>query len=253
MLKITVLGCGASVGVPALRFGWGDCDPSNPKNYRLRSSILIQNEDTSLLVDMSPDLRHQFLKYGTVEPDGVFVTHEHFDHTQGMNEFRTMFFDKKEKLQIYAAPEVVKILKKMFFYLFEDSGVELYKPYVVANEVSDKFSVGSLDCECFEQSHGYIKSHGIRVGDFAYSTDVVSFPESSFKKLYGLDTWIVGCLAYEKKSTHADFNTVLEWISELKPKRAFLTHMSSFMDYDTLLKKLPPNVFPAYDGLVIRI
>lgn len=253
MLKITVLGCGSSVGVPSLKYGWENCDPSNPKNYRLRSSALVQNEDTSLLIDMSPDLRQQFLRLDSIKPDGVFVTHEHFDHTQGINEFRTMFFGKKEKLQIYSSPNIIKILKKMFFYLFEDSGIEIYKPYVEANEVNDKFSVGSLECECFEQSHGYIKSLGIRIGDFAYTTDVVSFPELSFKKLYGLDTWIVGCLAYEKKFTHANLETVLEWVNELKPKRTFLTHMSAFMDYDTLIKNLPPNILPAYDGMVLEV
>lgn len=253
MLKITVLGCGASVGVPSLKYGWGDCDPSNSKNYRLRSSLMVQNNDTSLLIDMSPDLRQQLLNFGNVKLDGVFITHEHYDHVSGINELRPIFFGTNKKVEIYSAPNVIKNLRRMFFYLFEDSGIDVYKPYVSTNEVLKKFSIGTLNCECFEQSHGYMKSLGIRIGNFAYSTDVIEFSEESFKKLYGLDTWIVGCLSYERKTTHADLETVLQWVKKLNPKRTFLTHMGGLMDYDSLLKKLPSNIFPLYDGMEIIV
>lgn len=253
MLKVTVLGCGASGGVPLLKYGWGQCNPNNPKNRRTRSSIMIETEKTKLLVDMSPDLRQQLLRFGSSQIDGVFVTHEHYDHTNGINELRPVYFGTGKSLQIYAKDYVMRSMKKMFYYLFEDSGRDLYKPYVEANVVEDEFVVGDISGICFEQNHGYLKSTGLRIGDFAYTTDVVSFEKETFEKLRGLDTWIVGCLSRDKKPTHANLDTVLQWVHELKPRQTYLTHMSVDLDYDSLRADLPQNVFPAYDGLQIII
>lgn len=253
MLKVTVLGCGASGGVPLLKYGWGQCDPNNPKNRRTRSSIMIETEKTKLMVDMSPDLRQQLLHFGSSQIDGVFVTHEHYDHTNGINELRPVYFGTGKSLQIYAKDHVMRSVKKMFYYLFEDSGRDLYKPYVEANVVEDEFVVGDISGICFEQNHGYLKSTGLRIGDFAYTTDVVSFEKDTFEKLRGLDTWIVGCLSRDKKPTHANLDTVLQWVRELKPRQTYLTHMSVDLDYDSLRADLPQNVFPAYDGLQISV
>ncbi len=253
MLKVTVLGCGASGGVPLLKYGWGQCNPNNPKNRRTRSSIMIETEKTKLLVDMSPDLRQQLLRFGSSQIDGVFVTHEHYDHTNGINELRPVYFGTGKSLQIYAKDYVMRSMKKMFYYLFEDSGRDLYKPYVEANVVEDEFVVGDISGICFEQDHGYSKSTGLRIGDFSYTTDVVSFEKDTFEKLRGLDTWIVGCLSRDKKPTHANLDTVLQWVHELKPRQTYLTHMSVDLDYDSLRADLPQNVFPAYDGLQIII
>ncbi len=253
MLKVTILGCGASGGVPLLKYGWGQCDPNNPKNRRTRSSIMIETEKTKLLVDMSPDLRQQLLRFGSSQIDGVFVTHEHYDHTNGINELRPVYFGTGKSLQIYAKDYVMRSVKKMFYYLFEDSGRDLYKPYVEANVVEDEFVVGDISGICFEQNHGYLKSTGLRIGDFAYTTDVVSFEKDTFEKLRGLDTWIVGCLSRDKKPTHANLDTVLQWVRELKPRQTYLTHMSVDLDYDSLRADLPQNVFPAYDGLQIGV
>lgn len=253
MLKVTVLGCGASGGVPLLKYGWGQCNPNNPKNRRTRSSIMIETEKTKLLIDMSPDLRQQLLRFGSSQIDGVFVTHEHYDHTNGINELRPVYFGTGKSLQIYAKDYVMRSVKKMFYYLFEDSGRDLYKPYVEANVVEDEFVVGDISGICFEQNHGYLKSTGLRIGDFAYTTDVVSFEKDTFETLRGLDTWIVGCLSRDKKPTHANLDTVLQWVRELKPRQTYLTHMSVDLDYDLLRADLPQNVFPAYDDLQIIV
>lgn len=253
MLKVTVLGCGASGGVPLLKYGWGQCDSNNPKNRRTRSSIMIETEKTKLLVDMSPDLRQQLLRLESSQIDGVFVTHEHYDHTNGINELRPVYFGTGKSLQIFAKDYVMRSVKKMFYYLFEDSGRDLYKPYVEANVVEDEFVVGDISGICFEQDHGYLKSTGLRIGDFAYTTDVVSFEKDTFEKLRGLDTWIVGCLSRDAKPTHANLDTVLHWVGELKPRQTYLTHMSVDLDYDSLRADLPQNVFPAYDGLQINV
>lgn len=253
MLKVTVLGCGASGGVPLLKHGWGHCNSGNPRNVRTRSSIVIETETTSLLVDMSPDLRQQLLRFGKSRFDGVFITHEHYDHINGINELRPVYFNTNESLEIYAQEHVMNNIKKMFYYLFEDSGKEIYKPYISANIVTDDFIVGDIAAICLDQSHGYSKTTGVRIGDFAYTTDVISFTNESFELLRGLDTWIVGCLSHDEKPTHANLATVLKWIDELKPRHVYLTHMSIDMDYDSLVRELPPHVRPAYDGLQVTI
>lgn len=250
MLKVTVLGCGASGGVPLLKHGWGVCDPNNPKNIRTRSSIIVETKKTRLLVDMGPDIRQQLLKYGTSKIDGVFFSHEHYDHSAGINELRPVYFGTSQSLQIYGKDYVIKNLKKMFFYLFEGANNDLYKPYIEAHVIENKLDIGDISGFCFEQNHGYGKSTGLRIGDFAYTTDVVDFGDS-FEILRGVDTWIVGCLSKEQKPTHANLDAVLKWIEQINPKQAYLTHMSVDLDYDSLLKELPSNVHPAYDGLEI--
>jgi phosphoribosyl 1,2-cyclic phosphate phosphodiesterase len=251
-LTVTVLGCGSSNGVPSLKYGWGNCDKNNPKNHRSRSSIMIETKTTSLLVDMSPDLRQQLLD-SKLNPnvDAVFFTHEHYDHVNGINELRPVFFEDHQVLQIYSSSDVIQKIRKMFYYLFEDSEQDIYKPYIATNEINDSFSIGDIDGVCFEQSHGYSKTLGIRVGDFAYCTDVVELSRESFEKLRGIDTWIVDCLSLDPRPTHAHLTTVLEWVEELKPKMTFLTHMGITMDYDSLVQTLPANVRPAYDGMKI--
>lgn len=250
-MKITILGCGSSVGVPSLKFGWGECDSDNPKNRRFRSSIIIEHMDTSLLIDMSPDLRQQLLNYDSYKIDGVLLTHEHYDHVIGINELRPVFFNQDKLLEIYAAENVIKNIRKMFYYLFEKTDYLIHKPYISTNVITDSFAIGDISGICFEQNHGYSTSTGIRICNFAYTTDVMKFCESSFEKLYGLDVWIVGCVSREKTATHAHLDTVLQWVKELKPKMTFLTHMSTLMDYDSLIKELPENVRPAHDGLQI--
>ena len=248
-MKITVLGCGSSVGVPCLCYGWGDCDPENPKNARTRPSLIIEKGNTSLLIDMSPDLRQQLLRYKDKKTDAVIFTHEHYDHTNGINELRPIFLGSDEVLPVYAEESIIQNIRKMFFYLFRETDNPIYKNYISLNVIKDEFCIGDISGFYFEQNHGFSKSMGIRIGNFAYTTDVVSFPKSSFAKLKNLDIWIVGCLSREKKTTHANVDLVLEWAKELNPKTVYLTHMDASMDYESLLKELPKNVRPAYDGL----
>ena len=251
-MKITVLGCGSSVGVPCLRYGWGDCDPKNLKNSRTRSSIIIEKGNTTLLVDMSPDLRPQLLRYGAEKKiDAVIFTHEHYDHTNGINELRSVFLGTDRTLNVYTEESIAHNIYKMFYYLFQETDNPIYKNYISVNIIKDSFYIGDIFGNYFEQNHGFSKSMGLRIGNFAYTTDVISFPENSFAQLKNLDVWIVGCLSREEKPTHANVELVLKWADKLKPKIVYLTHMDASMDYETLLKELPDNVRPAYDGLEI--
>jgi phosphoribosyl 1,2-cyclic phosphate phosphodiesterase len=250
-MKITVLGCGSSVGVPALRYGWGNCDPRNSKNRRARSSIIIETEKTTLLVDMSPDLRQQLLSSGLSSVDAVILTHEHYDHTAGLNELRPLFFSSDRTLPIYCYSNSIEIVRECFFYLF----AEYYgnKPYMYIEPLDHNFTIGDISGICIEQNHGHTKSMGLRIGNFAYTTDVAAFSKESFSKLYGLDVWIVGCPSPNKRYNHAHLGTVLEWAEELKPRMTYLTHMGLEMDYDHLLTILPSNVRPAYDQMQIEV
>ncbi|MDR2068082.1 MAG: MBL fold metallo-hydrolase [Holosporaceae bacterium] len=253
-MKVTVLGCGSSLGVPSLKYGWGHCDERNHKNRRTRSSIIIESGNTSLLVDMSPDLRQQILDYGSQKIDAVIMTHIHFDHTFGINELRPLFHDENKILPIYARKNVLKEIDKVFWYFFKDSKHELYRPHICTRILEDNFRIGDISGICFEQDHGFSKSTGIRIGNFAYSTDVVSMDRKIFEKLMGLDVWIVECTSLRDVTpTHASLDLALQWIDEVKPRRAFLTHMGATMDYDNLLKILPKNVEPAYDQMSISI
>jgi len=250
-MKITILGCGSSLGVPALKYGWGVCDPSNPKNRRTRSSIIIEKGNTTLLVDASPDLREQLLNFGKQSIDAIFFTHAHFDHTNGINELRPLFLSEHTLLDVYSNATTLAELHQNFSYLFQHSSHDIYNSYLCAHEISvGNFSIKNISGVCFEQDHGYSKSLGLRIGNFAYCTDVAEI--SDFSILKSLDLWIVDCLnCDEKRPTHANLEQVLSWIEEIHPKKTVLTHMDTSMDYDSLVNLLPSNVEPAYDGMVL--
>lgn len=251
-MKITILGCGSSLGVPALKYGWGECDPLNPKNRRTRSSIMIEKDGTNLLVDASPDLREQLLNCGNQKIDAIFFTHAHFDHTNGINELRPLFLKENKLLDVYSNAETLMELQQNFSYLFQHCSHEIYNSYLCAHEISiGKFLIGNISGICFEQDHGYSKSLGLRIGNFAYCTDVAQITD--FSVLTNLDFWVVDCLnCDEKRPTHANLDQVLSWVEKINPKKTILTHMDTSMDYDSLIKSLPSNIEPAYDGMILK-
>lgn len=269
--KIRILGCGPSGGVPLVTGNWGACDPANPKNYRTRSSILVELFsapplctttkmtsviDHRLLIDTSPDLRQQLLAANVQSIDAVLFTHEHADHSHGIDEVRQLYFSSKKTIALYGNQSTVDLLHQRFSYLFQahlSPDKHLYPVIFQPHVVEGTFWIDKIPIVAFSQDHGYSTTLGYRFGKFAYSTDVKNLSNAALKVLEGVEVWIVDCLSYKPSETHSYLEKTLEWIKHVNPKRAILTHMNQSLDYETLCKTLPPGVEPAYDGLEIII
>ncbi len=255
-MKVTVLGCGGSGGVPMVGNVWGACNPHNPKNVRTRVSVLIEKGDTRLLIDCGPDLRHQLITANVTHIDACLVTHHHSDHTHGIDDLRRLFWiNGNTPIDVYGDPYAIDQLSIRFPYAFEPFhyGAGPLNP-LVRRVITGPFRVGEIDIVPFVQDHGYITSLGFRFGNFAYSTDVVRLTEENFAALDGVTHWLVDCVQYEGgHKAHSHFEQTLSWIERVKPQHSYLTHMGTALDYDELLSRCPKGVEPAFDGLVFHI
>lgn len=259
-LKVTLLGTGTSGGTPRVGNRWGACDPAEPKNRRLRASLLVQRESdkgvTTVLVDTSPDLRQQLLDAEIGWIDGVLYTHDHADHVHGIDDLRMVAFNGERRVDVYYDAHTGQELRERFRYCFESKGD--YPSILKGHEIKPGKPVviegagGAIEAIPFRQRHGSGFSLGYRFGSLAYSPDVSDLPEESLEYLRDLDVWILDALRYTPHPSHFSVEQALAWIAQMKPKRAFLTHMHIDLDYATLLGELPPGVAPAYDGLVLE-
>jgi phosphoribosyl 1,2-cyclic phosphate phosphodiesterase len=247
--------------VPAIGDKWGACDPGNPKNQRLRASILVSHDDTTLLVDTSPDMRQQLLSAGIGELDAVLYTHTHADHIHGIDDLRLINHNMGCAIDVHASKESLEEMGRRFPYVMEPPNPRakghFYKPCINAREINGPFTVGPLTVTPFTQGHGFMDSLGFRfdAGDIsaAYSTDVMTLDDAAFAILDGVEIWIVDCLQMHPHPTHAHLDLALEWIERVKPRRAVLTHMTNDLDYDAFSEILPSGVEPAYDTMTIEI
>ena len=253
-MKVTILGCGGSLGVPMVGNNWGTCDPSNPRNRRRRPAILVQQGSTTVLVDTPTDLRHQLLDAGVSRLDAVLYTHSHADHIHGIDDLRPLTWHDGA-LQGYADAATEARLKEAFPYAIANVEMDrgIYRPILTVEIIDGPFPIGNLDVLPFVQDHGFSESLGFRFGDFAYSTDVVDLDDDAFAALEGIRIWVVDATREDPHPSHAHLDRALGWIERLKPEKAYLTHMNHQMDYDTLMAKLPSGVEPAYDGLEIDL
>jgi phosphoribosyl 1,2-cyclic phosphate phosphodiesterase len=258
-LTFTILGCGSSMGVPRVALGWGACDPNNPKNRRRRCSLLVERRSaagvTRLLVDCTPDLREQLLEAKVEWLDGVLFTHEHADHTHGIDDLRPLFVKNRRRVDVYMDAPTSHVMRIRFSYCFASPPGSEYPPIVSEHRlvpgqpVSINGQGGAIEAVPVLQQHGDIPSLGFRFGNIAYSADIKSLPAQSLGAMAGLDVWIVDALRLKPHPSHMNLDEALDWIGRVRPKRAILTNLHSDHDYEALRAQLPANVEPAYDGM----
>ena len=251
-MKLTILGCGTSFGVPRIGNDWGSCDPAEPRNRRRRVSILIEHEETRILVDTSPDLREQLLAARVGEIDAVIWTHDHADHCHGIDDLRQLYHVYQRPIEGYAREATLVSLRERFAYVFDGSAAG-YPDIAAGHLLPDDMELGGIRIRAVDQPHGSITSAGLRFDaggkSIAYSTDFNDLTPGMETLFEGVGIWIVDALRRRPHPTHPHLDRALEWVARVRPGRAILTHMDNSMDYRTLLAELPPGVEPGYDGL----
>jgi|UniRef100_UPI0035CB56B4 phosphoribosyl 1,2-cyclic phosphate phosphodiesterase len=254
-MKVRILGSGTSSGVPRIGNDWGACDPTEPRNRRTRAAILVETATTRILVDTGPDMREQLLAADVATLDAVIWTHDHADHTHGIDDLRQVFHAMRRPVRGLARPDLKTTLQTRFSYVFR--GGDGYRPTVAIEDLPDTIMIGDIQVRVVEQPHGGAVSAGLRFdtsrGAIGYATDFSEMTPVMAEMYEGLDVWIVDALRRHPHPSHPDLPTALGWIAALQPKRAVLAHMDQSMDYATLVAELPLGVEPGYDGLEVRL
>lgn len=254
-MKLRILGCGTSTGVPKVGNEWGQCDPDEPRNIRLRSSILVESGGERVLVDCGPDLRQQLLAAEVGLLDAVIVTHAHGDHCHGIDELRPVAQALGAPVPLYARADVLEELGQRFGYAFEQSN--FYRPIADAREVGEELRLGDATIRFVDQPHGGPTSLGVRFDEggrsAAYAIDFSDLTEEMAQLYQGVDVWVADCLTRKPHPTHAHLDGVLHWAREMRVGQVYLTHMGNGLDYRSLIAELPDWAAPAYDGLEIQL
>lgn len=260
--KVTLLGTGGSAGLPQIggtdgAGDWGQCDPNEPRNRRSRASIVIDAPQGRLLVDTAPEMRLQLIDNRIAKIDALLFTHPHADHIAGFDEIRILNRLLGAPMPAYADARTWEELRLRFDYAFKPwQPPGFFRPVLKTTTIAvgETVNILGLDTRIIEQDHGFIPSLGLRIGNFAYCTDVVKFEPGQFAALAGVDIWVVDCFTRGgPHPTHVNLDTVLRWVDTLKPRRTILTHMGIDMDFSWLRANLPEGVEPGYDGMVIKI
>ncbi len=261
----TILGCGSSGGVPRIGNDWGDCDPSEPRNRRRRCSLLIEGfsdnhtAPTRVLIDTGCDLREQLLDAEVDRVDAVLYTHEHADHTHGIDDLRVLALHNRQRVDVYFTAEAGARIREAFGYCFSTPIGSEYPAILNAHEISAGATItvdgpgGSIAIASFEQEHGSIRSLGFRVGNLAYSCDLSAIPATATAAVSGLAVWIVDALRRTPHPSHLSLPETLALIGHFAPTQAVLTNMHVDMDYRTLVGELPDGVTPGFDGMKIDV
>ncbi len=263
-LTLTILGCGSSAGVPRPALGWGACDPNNPRNRRRRCSLLVERRSpeggrTCVLIDTSPDLREQLIDANVDWLDAVLFTHDHADHTHGIDDLRSLFIRKRKRIDVYLDARTSEVMHARFSYCFISAPGSDYPPIVSERELIAGKAVtvdgegGPITALPVTVQHGSIPAFGFRIGNVFYSPDISGLAPEAERAMAGLDLWIVDALRYAPHPSHFSLSESIEAIGRTGAKRGILTHMHADLDYETVRAKLPEHIQPAFDGLQIAI
>ena len=254
-MKLRILGCGTSAGVPRIGADWGACDPNEPRNRRMRVSLLVESGGQRLLVDCGPDLRQQLLDAEVGDLDMLVVTHDHADHCHGIDELRPIAQRRKSPVPLHARPDVIDRLRHRFGYAFAGSGfyAAVVEPFILGEDLA----IGDVTVRFADQPHGGITSLGLRFDDngrsAVYAIDFSQMTDAMAALYEGADVMICDCLQRREHPTHAHLDAALGWARELRVGHLYLTHMNNSLDYRTLAAELPDWAAPAHDGLEIAL
>ncbi|MDA8053398.1 MAG: MBL fold metallo-hydrolase [Deltaproteobacteria bacterium] len=252
-MKVLVLGCGTSTGVPLIGCNCKICTSDNPRNKRLRPSILVSENNLNILIDTPPDLRTQALKENVKNIDAVLYTHTHADHLFGIDDLRMFNYIKKAPIPIYAAGTAIHFIENKFDYIFKEKTLSS-KPNLTPNILKDRIEINGLSITAVPVYHGESIINGYRINDFAYITDVSKIPETSFKLLNGLKVLMIDALRYKPHPTHLSIDEAITVSRRINPVRTYFTHMGHNIDYEEIKKYgANGNFIPAYDGLTFEV
>jgi phosphoribosyl 1,2-cyclic phosphate phosphodiesterase len=250
-MKIRVLGSGGSFGSPLAWGRNGNIDINNLNNFRTRSSILIEINNTNILIDTSPDLRQQLYSAKCTNIDAVLFTHIHSDHTSGLPDMRAISLINDKIIPAYMSKDMKDKILSHYKFIFK--GDKDYRPFMEVRDIQNKFFINNIEIQTFKHNHGSIDVQTYRIGKFAYSTDLKNFYKNDIDNLQDLDLWVVGLLRSDPHPSHAGFEQILDYIKYIKPKKTIFTHMTALLDEEKLISKCPKNVLPAFDGMEIEI
>lgn len=255
-MQITITGSGTSQGVPVIGCDCKVCKSKNKKDKRLRCSVHIYYKGKSIVIDTGPDFRQQMLDNDVKSLDAVLFTHEHKDHVAGLDDVRPFNFSQKKPIDIYCTDQVFQALKREFHYIFDPKFQYPGIPKINRHRLkkNQNITIDGIDIEPIEVMHYKLPVLGFKIDGFAYITDAKTIEDSQRKKLKNLDILVINALRIKEHMSHFNLEEAIDLINELKPKKAILTHISHFMGiHQEVQKKLPENIYLAYDGLKINL